>query len=74
MPIGQKFVGDLLRSTFRSSLMKKRVMPAPTCRLTVLRHRFHRVILDLTVIGAFQSRVSRSTKINRTTASANLAV
>ncbi len=62
MPIGQKLVGDLLRSTFRSSLMNQAVMPAPGSCLTVLRHRFHYVILDLTVIGAFLSRVRRSTE------------
>ncbi len=40
MPTGQKFVGDLLRSTFRSSLMSQAVMPAFGSCLTVLRHRF----------------------------------
>ena len=40
MPTGQKFVGDLLRSTFRSSLMSQAVLPAPGSCLTVLRHRF----------------------------------
>ncbi len=55
MPIGQKFVGDLLRSTFRSSLMNQAVMPTPGSCLTVLRHPFRYVILDLTVIGSFRS-------------------
>ncbi len=70
MPIGQKFVGDLLRSTFRSSLMNQAVMPTPGSCLTVLRHPFRYVILDLTVIGSFRSRVYRGTETLGTTTSA----
>ncbi len=50
MPIGQKFVGDLFRSAFRSSLMKRLVCQLTLVAQTSLTHKVEHMILDLNVI------------------------